>query len=392
MTPRTVKLLVGLLLALLLTLDVASMRHMTVTYDEPHFYQYGQNLLDLDATRLTDSAMPLLALNALPAKLAGWLPPGPVATALGRRETGRYVTVLFSMLTALCVFGFARQLYGPAAGLLALTLYTFDPNLLAHSQFITTDLYAIGTITIALYMFWRFLREGGWRRAVVSGLALALAQIAKYTAVALFPLFAVIALGFHARSLVREARERRFVDLRRRLAGFAAVALLFGLTSLVVINAGFLFHRTLTPLAGYAFRSDLFRSIQSSAGVLAAVPLPLPYPYLEGLDWVVQRERTGEGYGNIYLLGEIRKGEGFAGYFFYASLYKVPIATLLVLLGAAGAYVARRRNIAGSRTRPSPTRISIGASTSGTSSNGGRLTQASSSSRRRQPPGRLWSA
>ncbi len=84
----------------------------------------------------------------------------------------------------------ARQLYGPAAGLLALTLYTFDPNLLAHSQLITADLYAVGTITFALYFFWRFLHLGGWKYAVGSALMLGLAQIAKYTAVALFPLFA----------------------------------------------------------------------------------------------------------------------------------------------------------------------------------------------------------
>jgi hypothetical protein len=68
----------------------------------------------------------------------------------------------------------------------------------------------------------------------------------------------------------------------------------------------------------------------------------VPYPYLEGLDWIVQRERTGEGYGAIYLLGELRRAQGFTGYFLYASLFKVPIVTLLVWLGALGTWVARR--------------------------------------------------
>ena len=335
--------LVLLLLGILLALDVASMRHMTITNDEPNHYEYGQNVLDFDSTRLLNATMPLQALNALPAKVATQLPPGPLATTLGRIETGRYATVLFSLVVALCVFQWTRQLYGPAAGLLALTLYTFDPNLLAHSQLITADLFAVGTITFALYFFWRFLQLGGWKRAVGSALMLGLAQIAKYTAVALFPLFAVIAVGFHARELWQEVRERRVDALRRRAVVFSGVALVFVLLSFLVINVGFLFNRTLTPLEHYPFKSVLFRSVQSSAGVVGALPLPVPYPYVEGLDWVVDDERTGSSHGNIYLLGETRQGEGFAGYFFYACLYKLPLATQFLLLAAGVAYVARRR-------------------------------------------------
>ena len=96
---------------------------------------------------------------------------------------------------------------------------------------------------------------------------------------------------------------------------------------------------------GRLTRAALANSDPASAGASAA-PLPLPYPYLEGLDWVVYRERTGEGYGNLYLLGELRHGgEGFMGYYFYASLYKVPIATQLVLLAAIGAFVAHFRRV-----------------------------------------------
>ena len=129
----------------------------------------------------------------------------------------------------------------------------------------------------------------------------------------------------------------------RRAAVFSGVALIFVLLSLLVINVGFLFNRTLTPLEQYPFQSAVFRSVQSSAGVLGALPLPVPYPFLEGLDWVLEDERTGSSHGRIYLLGELRRGEGFAGYFFYACLYKLPIATQLMLLAAAVAYVARRR-------------------------------------------------
>jgi hypothetical protein len=84
------------------------------------------------------------------------------------------------------------------------------------------------------------------------------------------------------------------------------------IVSVLVINVGFLFNRTFTPLRDYSFRSNLFQSIQSKTSFV----VPVPYPYLEGLDWIIQREQDNEGFGYIYLLGETRFREGFPGYYF----------------------------------------------------------------------------
>jgi len=336
--------LVLVLLASLLTINVTSMQHISRTYDEAAHLRYGQNILNLDSTRFDDSKMPVSVLNALPAKVLSPSRASRVETRLAEIAIGRYVTVIFSLLVTLCVLRWTRELYGPSAGLLALTLYTFEPNLLAHSQLITTDLYVTGAITISLYVLWRFLDRGGWVLALLSALMLGLSQLTKYTALMLFPLFALIVLGRCAPVLYQIARERRFEDLARRLFHFFRLALLFILVSLVVINAGFLFHGTLTPLKDYQFRSTIARSIQFRLSSLGNIPVPVPYPYLEGLDWVLEREGSGEGYGNLYLLGEIRPGgHGFKGYFLYATLFKVPIATQLFVLAAAVAYLVRRR-------------------------------------------------
>lgn len=322
------------LLGILAVLEIASMRHLSVTYDEPRHFLYGQHILEGDSSRFDDSKMPVSALNALPGRLI---------PRLNTVEAGRYVTVLCSLLFALCVFTWARQLYGDNAGLLALTLYVFDPNLLAHAQFVTTDVFAAGTVTLSLFAFWRYLRSGTRQAALLAGLAIGVAQVAKYTSLALFPLFVVIAVLFHARDIHREVTERRLDALRMRTWRFCAQALLMLVVSLVIINAGFLFNRTGTPLHDYIFRSGLFQSIQASAGPLGRLSLPMPYPYLEGLDWVAHRERTGEGYGHIYLFGMLRAGEGFPGYYLVATLFKVPIGTLLVLVAAIVAWDARDR-------------------------------------------------
>jgi 4-amino-4-deoxy-L-arabinose transferase-like glycosyltransferase len=337
---------VACLLGVIVLLDAGGMRHLSITYDEPDHFRYGRQILAGNAARFDDSKMPFSALNALPAVAARALPEGRLTTALGRLEAGRYLTVLFSLLVACCVFAWAARLYGPPAGLLALTLYTFDPNLLAHSQLVTTDLFAAGTMVWALYTFWRFLNAGSRRWALVSAGVFGVAQLAKYTAVFLAPVYLLVAVAFHAGGIAREWRDRDLPALRGRLRSAARYTALCAVLTVAVVNLGFLFDRTLTPFGSYAFRSDLFKAVQRGVGPAGALPVPLPYPYLQGLDWIVQRERTGEGYGSVYLLGELRKGQGFVGYFLYASLFKVPIVTLLVWLAALGTRLARRGPLA----------------------------------------------
>jgi 4-amino-4-deoxy-L-arabinose transferase-like glycosyltransferase len=341
--PPRVRWLVLLLLSTMATIEVASLRHLSVTYDEPRHFLYGQNILHLDSNRFDDSKMPVSALNAIPSEVGSHLPPGPLATALSRLETGRYVTVAFSLAVGWCIFAWARARAGDGAGLVALVLYAFDPNMLAHGQLVTTDVYAAGSIAIALFAFWRLLDVGGWWWTVATGLALGLALLAKYTALALLPLLVSIALVVKGAGPWRLLRAGQTRLAWRTLASACTRAIVIGALALGAVNAGFLFNRTGTPLADYALRSRPFQSFQRRHPVLSRAPIPLPYPYVEGLDWVIQRERTGEGYGNIYLLGETRKGQGFAGYYFVATLFKLPLGTLALLAAAAASYVARIR-------------------------------------------------
>jgi 4-amino-4-deoxy-L-arabinose transferase-like glycosyltransferase len=313
-------------------LEVASVRHDTLTEDEPVHYRYGKNVLAGDSTRFDDSKMPVSALNALPAAISARLPPGPLREALGRAETGRLVTIAFALLVGVQVFRWSRALYGPAAGLWSLFLYGFDPNLIAHSRLITTDVYAAGMVLFALQAFWVFLNRGGWRRALVSALLLGLAQLAKYTSMYLYPIFILIVLVRAGPALWRR-------PLGRPLLEFAKCAALFAAVSLLVINAGFLFNRTGARLSEYRFHSGLFQRLQ------AALPaehlrVPVPYPFLEGLDWVWMGDRAGVGY--TYLLGKLHGGEGFKGYFLYAMLFKTPLPLLITIVAALVVCIARR--------------------------------------------------
>ncbi len=335
-------LLLGLL-AVLGLVQATSLRHKSLTYDAPEHLRYGLEILHGDATRFDDSKMPVSAWNALPARIGEALAPGALRTFLERPGTARYPTILASLALAWLVFRWARELYGLRAAFLALLFEVFDPTLLAHGRFVTTDLYAALTITLSLYTFWRFLRTRRWGWGVAAGLALGLAQIAKYTGAYLVPILLLIVAVRGTPAVVADLRERAGRRLAGRLGRTAAWATAFALLALVVIHAGFLFQDSFTRLADYRFRSQPFRHLQQTLAPWEGLRVPVPYPYFEGLDWVLEREQTGEGFGNIYLLGRVHQGRGFPGYYFVACLFKVPLATQLLWLLAAGAYLVRRR-------------------------------------------------
>jgi 4-amino-4-deoxy-L-arabinose transferase-like glycosyltransferase len=339
--PGGQKWMVSLLLGLFFLLLLSSARHLTLTYDEGVHLRYGRQVLALNSDRIDDSKMPFTALNALPGAWAERLPAGWLQSALGSLTAARVATMLFSVLVAAIVFRWGRELYGFIPGLFGLLLYIFEPNIIAHSQLATTDLYATGTIFLSIYALWRFSQQRDLRHAGLFALALGLAQVAKYTAVFLYPLALVLLLVRDYPSLRGWAIERdrpAFWGYLRRMSFFGLTIILL---SLLVINAGFLFNQSFLPFGDYLFRSDLFQAAQRHLPILNRLPVPVPFPYLQGLDWVRFYERTGGNFSRIYLLGHLNES-GFPGYYLAASLFKVPIATQAAFLLAFIVYFQRK--------------------------------------------------
>ncbi|GAG36545.1 unnamed protein product, partial [marine sediment metagenome] len=91
---------------------------------------------------------------------------------------------------ALLVFLTANKHYGLKAGLLALTLFCFDPNILAHGRLITTDLTLALFIFLFLILFYNLLisKRQYILKSALTGIVLGLALLTKYNGLMLFPL------------------------------------------------------------------------------------------------------------------------------------------------------------------------------------------------------------
>lgn len=330
-------LFVGILLIFFFAISFMSIQGKSLTTDEYSHYEYGMLILNGDATHLTDplmTKMPMSAWNALPGKVAAFLPESSLEDNLERYITARLMTTLFSMLVGFLVFWWSRELYGLIPALASLAMYVFDPNFIAHSQLTTTDVYLAGTVAFVVYRLWKFSGTRNWKNGLWLAFALGLAQLAKYTSISLYPL-SIIALLVNDVFGKRENDKQsvgNMYSIADRYLKYLIVAIVVGV---FVINIGYLFQKTFRPLSSYAFRSDLLRSIQSKMDFI----VPTPYPYLEGLDYVFHAERTSADYGNIYLLGEISVIEGFKGYYIIAAGLKTPIATQVLLWAAFFSYI-----------------------------------------------------
>ena len=335
------------LLGLLVNIIVAM--SMAPTTDEGSHVAYGAAILRGNPNRSVsylDSKMPVSALNAFPRGVGAFLRDHRIASGRAAADilldlrTPRWATVAAAFGLCLLVFLYAESLFGRTAGLFAQLLFVMEPNITAHSTVATTDLYSAAAVVLSLYCLRRFLLAPSTANAAHTALALALAQLTKFTAAYLYIVLAVVllaSLGLEQRC--RVAWRQMAVLLALTVAGFLAT-----------INAGFLFDRTFTPLSQYKFRSETFRALQQVPG-LRAVPLPLPYPYLQGFDWMSYHNSTGLNFDNIVLLNEVRgrelsRSDGFPSYYLITYALKVPIGMqVLLILGLV--WIFRNRRTAG---------------------------------------------
>ncbi|MBW3538641.1 MAG: glycosyltransferase family 39 protein [Planctomycetes bacterium] len=244
----------------------------------------------------------------------------------------RWACIPFSLVGGYLCFRWARELYGPAPGLMALALWCFSPNILAHGSLMTTDAAGAALCVLAAYALWRWLRFAGWRAAALAGLALGLVQLTKATFLVLFGLWPLVWL------LWRWTADR---GARGGVRGEAAqLAATLGV-ALYVLNLGYGFEGSFKRLGEYEFVSP---SLAGTIGEgrhsgnrfrgtwLSGVPLPFPENYVRGID---TQRKYFERKLPSYLRGEWKLG-GWWYYYLYGLAIKIPLGTWLLFALALG--------------------------------------------------------
>lgn len=107
----------------------------------------------------------------------------------------RLPLILVATTLVFAVYMLGRRLAGDAAGVGAAFLCAFDPNILAHSFLVTTDVGVATFLVLFIVALWDYVSRSSFARASVCGIALGAALGAKYSAVILPPLAVLLILA-----------------------------------------------------------------------------------------------------------------------------------------------------------------------------------------------------
>jgi 4-amino-4-deoxy-L-arabinose transferase-like glycosyltransferase len=136
----------------------------------------------------------------------------------------RLVAGVFAVGLSLFVFLAGLEWFGAGAALLALALVVFEPNMLANSDLVTTDIGVACFLVGAVWCFWRYARQPTVARMLLAGLVAGGALAAKHNAILLAPMLLVLALA-EVLWAERGQRWRTAATMAGGLVGMAAVAL-----------------------------------------------------------------------------------------------------------------------------------------------------------------------
>ncbi len=142
----------------------------------------------------------------------------------------RLAASVFSFALALLVFAAARQMFSLEAGFIALALFVFDPNFLAHGALVTTDVASACTLFATIYAFYRWRLAPSRKRLILVGLCAGMALVTKFTGVLVVPMLALLAFFEWAMPASLSSYgsltiERRGALFRRFALGFSVILL-----------------------------------------------------------------------------------------------------------------------------------------------------------------------
>jgi 4-amino-4-deoxy-L-arabinose transferase-like glycosyltransferase len=230
---------------------------------------------------------------------------------------------LLALGLCMIVFLSAREWFGDTAGLVALALVVFDPNILAHSALVTTDVGVSLFFVASTYTFHRYATRPTPLRLVIAALSLGLLLATKHSGILFVPmLFLLIAW---------EIFTKPKLERKRALLRFSGAVVAIGILSGLVLWSFYGFRYAARP-AGQVLSTSLVEyaaplSQFQSAVVLGVAHLHLlPESYLMGL---VDVKRMAAFYPT-FLLGKVY-AHGQWYYFPLVILIKTTLGMLALL-------------------------------------------------------------
>ena len=247
------------------------------------------------------------------------------------------------IILGIFVYLWGKDLYGPKAACAAIFIYCLDPNILAHSRLIHTDIPFAAFFFISSYFFWRSLTQFNWANAFFASLFFGLAAITKHSFPVIFLIWAILGLLWIVSSRPQQygrVTPRALSGPREKVAILGAILLCALVAAYLFIWASYGFRFQAIPDVNHPFRLDRAmpdNPLLQTWGHFINKHHLFPEAWIHGQLLVLKWLRRA-----AYLLGEV-SDSGFWFYFPVAFAVKTPLPTLILLLGMTGIWAFRPR-------------------------------------------------
>ena len=252
----------------------------------------------------------------------------------------RLFASLFTVVLGALLFESAYVMFGVGPALIALTIFAFEPNILAHGFLVTTDMGLACCLYAAVYAFYLYLEKGTKRWLVIAGTVAGMALTAKHSGLIVFPMLLTFALAELLGGKMPTSTDKACTTNR------------FASTVAAVVFVAMIAYVTLWAFYGFRFAAQPHASVMSYAPHFegnSAVKLMtnlflsslrarlLPEAYLFGFKHVIAIGVKG-GFSPIFVLGKsYPTGKWF--YFPAVLFIKSTLGFLILLLLATLALI-----------------------------------------------------
>ena len=303
--------------------------------DEPDYIEYAKHWLHGNPDRsipLYDSKTPVVAIAWLPRIVQQLQHKNLEYNDWGKSDqmAGRYMMVVFTLLTAWYIYKFSKKLLSKNWQLLPVVLFLFDPLVLGHSGIIGSDIACAFAYTAVLYHLWQYLEASSFKQLIFTSIFIGFACIVKQNLILLaFALPITLLIKYYFRNQIKH-----LFSLKSFFSFFLYCSIV-----LLVVNVAFFGKGCFKSLNEYHFQSTVFNVLQQKAGILANAPMPLPAPFIQGYDMISYHSQIGGAtsnstYNGIYILDNFSSNNGFWYYYIVSFFFKMPIVILsLIFIG-----------------------------------------------------------
>jgi 4-amino-4-deoxy-L-arabinose transferase-like glycosyltransferase len=252
----------------------------------------------------------------------------------------RLPMVSLGAILGLLVYCWARELFGLRAALAALAMYVLDPNILAHSAIIHTDIPFALAFFGGTYFLWRTMKEMSWFNWLLTVVFFSLAVVTKFSFTTILPIWVLLGIvTINSPEPLHPDGMGRFIVISGWRQVIWGMFILFSLAACAY----------LALWASYGFR---YVAVHGSKTPLGTVVVPavwlqplvafnahhhlMPEAWLSGFVYATSTTNR-----TAYLLGEI--SDGFWLYFPIAFAIKTPLPILMLLVFSLFACLQRRK-------------------------------------------------